>query len=122
MTELNQPADLVAGHYRILGRARTDQEAITYRAEDVRSRERVALLVLRDSSDDSASALNAFRVGIHRWFGLEHPTLPEPLEAGHDRGVSFDVHGQCSRAAGASGFSIKSAMPCPPPMQAEAIP
>lgn len=89
MTELDQPADLVAGHYRILGRARTDQETITYRAEDVRSRERVALLVLRDSADDSASALNAFRVGIHRWFGLEHPTLPEPLEAGHDRGVEY---------------------------------
>ena len=44
--------------------------------------------------------------------------------AGDDRGVSLDVHGQFFRTlvAAASGFSISSAMPWPPPMQAEAMP
>ena len=47
--------------------------------------------------------------------------------AGYDRGVSFDVHGQFVRVGvavkeGASGFSTSSAMPWPPPMQAEAMP
>ena len=42
--------------------------------------------------------------------------------AGHDSGVSFHVHGQFFRAGVASGFSISSAMPWPPPMQAEAMP
>ena len=42
--------------------------------------------------------------------------------AGHDGGMSLDVHGQWFRAEGASGFSISSAMPWPPPMQAEAMP
>ena len=42
--------------------------------------------------------------------------------AGHDGGMSFDVHGQLFRAEAASGFSINSAMPWPPPMQAEAMP
>ena len=42
--------------------------------------------------------------------------------AGHDRGMSFHVHGQFFRAGVASGFSISSAMPWPPPMQAEAMP
>lgn len=89
MTERDDPADLVAGHYRILGRARTDADAITFRAEDVRSGERAALLVLREPSDDSGLAANAFRTGIHRWFALDHPALPEPIEAGHDRGVEY---------------------------------
>src|SRR5262249_53163164 len=42
--------------------------------------------------------------------------------AGHDGGVSFDVHGQFFRGDGRSGFSMSSAMPWPPPMQAEATP
>ena len=45
--------------------------------------------------------------------------------AGHDGSVSFDVHDQFVRVEAVvrqSGFSIKSAMPCPPPMQAEAMP
>src|SRR5258707_413589 len=41
--------------------------------------------------------------------------------AAHDCRVSFDVH-QGFRAAAASGFSVRSAMPCTPPMQAEAMP
>ncbi len=89
MTESEQPADLVAGRYRILGQARTDEEIVTFRADDARSGERVALLILRETADDSASAVNAFRTGIHRWFALEHPALPEALEAGHDRGVEY---------------------------------
>src|SRR5262249_48152173 len=42
--------------------------------------------------------------------------------AGHDGGVSFDVHGQFFRGDGRSGFSMSSAMPWPPPMQAEPTP
>src|SRR6516165_239105 len=42
--------------------------------------------------------------------------------AGDHRGVSADVHDQLLRAAAASGFSISSAMPWPPPMHAAAIP
>jgi len=87
--ERDWPADLVAGCYRILGRARADEDTITFRAEDARSDERVALLVMRDFSDDSAQAANAFRAGIHRWLALDHPGLPEPLEAGQDRGVEY---------------------------------
>ena len=39
--------------------------------------------------------------------------------AGDDRGVSLDVH---LVFLVASVFSISSAMPCPPPMQADAMP
>ncbi len=44
--------------------------------------------------------------------------------AGHDGGVSFHIHGQFFRVgdAVAAGFSTRSAMPWPPPMQAEAMP
>src|SRR4029077_3599875 len=42
--------------------------------------------------------------------------------AGHHHGVSLDVHDQFFREEAKSGFSINSAMPWPPPMQAEAMP
>ena len=45
--------------------------------------------------------------------------------AGHQRGMSLDVHDQFFRvelALAAAGFSSNSAMPWPPPMQAAAMP
>jgi len=91
MNETTPQNDLVGAYYRILGRAKTDAETITYRAQDVRSGETVALLVLRAPSESAEAASEAFRRAAHRWTGLTHPALPQVLMAGDDRGVEFAV-------------------------------
>jgi len=91
MSETKPPTELVGAHYRILGRAKTDAETITFRAQDARSGETVALLVLRAPSENAEAASEAFRRAAHRWTGLTHPAVPQVLVAGNDRGVEYAV-------------------------------
>ena len=79
---------LVGGRYRILSRACADREIITFRAEDTRSGEEVALLVFL-ASGAGAQRADAFRRSVQRWAPLEHPTLPRVLDMGQDRGVDY---------------------------------
>jgi hypothetical protein len=82
---------LVGGHYRILDRARTSPDTITFRAEDARSGEVVALLVLRAPTANAEAAAEAFRRAAQRWVALEHPALPAVSDMGSDRGVEYVV-------------------------------
>lgn len=79
---------MVGGRYRILSRARADREIITFRAEDSRSGEEVALLVFL-ASGAGAERADAFRWAARRCALLEHPTLPRVLDMGQDRGVDY---------------------------------
>lgn len=83
--------DLVGGRYRILARAYADSRAITYRAEDTRSGERVALLVFRAPSGDAAPPLPGIHQILQRWAGVSHPALPALVGYGRDRGAEYAV-------------------------------
>ena len=80
----------MGGRYRVLSRARTDPQTITFRGEDSRSGEAVALLVLRAPAADAEAAVD-FRRASQRWAALGHPALPAVLDMGCDRGVDYTV-------------------------------
>jgi serine/threonine-protein kinase len=82
---------LVGGRYRVLARARTDPHTITFRAEDSRSGEAVALVVLRAPAENREAAAEAFRLAAGRLAALDHPALPAVLDIGRDRGVDYAV-------------------------------
>lgn len=85
------PQDLVGGRYRIVARAYADSATITYRAEDVRSGETVALVVLRAPSGEAAPEGAGFQATLRRWASVSHPALPAVLDFGYDRGVRYVV-------------------------------
>lgn len=83
--------DLIGDRYRILARAYADARAITYRAEDTRTGDTVALVVLRATSGGTAEQDAAWRHGLQRWAAAAHPALPALLGFGRDRGVTYVV-------------------------------
>ncbi len=85
------PQGLVGGRYRILARAYADARAITYRAEDARSGEVVALLVSRAPSGEAARGAPDLSQALRRWVDVSHPALPAILDFGRDRGVQYAV-------------------------------
>lgn len=83
--------DLVGGRYRILARAYADSRAVTYRAEDTRSGETVALVVLRAPAGQATAQVSDVQHALRRWTGIVHPAMPAVLDVGRDRGVHYVV-------------------------------
>ncbi|GAB4405648.1 MAG: hypothetical protein Kow00123_17960 [Anaerolineales bacterium] len=81
--------DLIGGRYRILARAYADAQAITYRAEDARSGEVAALVVLRAPSGAGGTQAADLQQALQRWAGASHSALPAVLGFGLDRGVHY---------------------------------